>query len=133
MASIGRANFGLIYEPANLELCGQPYGLDPIRRLAPHLFNVYLQNHVLTADGPDALETWCRGEVRFRQIPLWEEGGISFPPLIDALRAVGYEGYVTVHQASAELGTEAAVRESARYLKRLLGDQLTTAMPYLDI
>ena len=61
-----------------------------------------------------------RGEVRFRQIPLWEEGGIRFPPLIDALQAVGYEGYVTVHQASAELGTEAAVRESARYLKRLL-------------
>ena len=47
-------------------------------------------------------------------------GGISFPPLIDALRSVGYEGYVTVHQASADLGTEAAVRESARYLKRLL-------------
>ena len=92
----------------------------PSAVLAPHLFNVYLQNHVLTADGPDALETWCRGEVRFRQIPLWEEGGISLPPLIDALRAVGYEGYVTVHQASAELGTEAAVRESARYLKRLL-------------
>ena len=120
LASIGRANFGLIYEPANLELCGQPYGLDTIRRFAPHLFNVYLQNHVLTSDGPDVLETWCRGEVRFRQIPLWEEGGISFPPLIDALRAVGYEGYVTVHQASADLGTEAAVRESARYLKRLL-------------
>ncbi len=120
LARIGRPNFGLIYEPANLELCGQPYGLDAIRRLAPHLFNVYLQNQVLTADGPDALDTWCRGAVQFRQIPLWEEGGISFPPLIDALRSVGYEGYVTVHQASAELGTEAAVRESARYLKGLL-------------
>ncbi len=120
LESIGRPNFGLIYEPANLELCGQPYGLNAIRRFAPHIFNVYLQNHVLTADGPDALDTWCRGEVRFRQIPLWGKGGISFPPLIDALRAVGYKGYVTVHQASAELDTQAAVRESARYLKRLL-------------
>ena len=26
LASIGRSNFGLIYEPANLELCGEPYG-----------------------------------------------------------------------------------------------------------
>lgn len=120
LASIGRPNFGLIYEPANLELCGQPYALDTIRRLAPHLFNVYLQNQVLAADGPDAITTWCRGEVRFRQIPLWSEGGIRFPPLIEVLHAVGYEGYVTVHQASAKLGTEAAVRESARYLKRLL-------------
>ena len=82
---------------------------------------MYLQNHVLTSDGPDALETWCRGEVRFRQIPLWEEGGLSFLPLMDALREVGYEGYVTVHQASADLGTEAAVRESGCYLKGLLG------------
>ena len=120
LTSIGRANFGLIYEPANLELCGQSYGLEAIRRLAPHIFNVYLQNHILTEDGPDIIDTWCCGAVRFRQIPLWEQGGISFPPLLDALRSVGYEGYVTVHQASAALGTEAAVRESARYLKRLL-------------
>lgn len=120
LASIGRPNFGLIYEPANLELCGQPYTLDAIRRLAPYLFNVYLQNQVLTSGGPDSLHTWCRGEVQFRQIPLWEKGGIDFPPLLDALHSVGYEGYVTVHQASAELGTEAAVRESARYLRRLL-------------
>lgn len=120
LAHIDRPNFGLIYEPANLELCGQPYQLNAIRRLAPHLFNVYLQNQILTTDGPDALDTWCRGPVRFRQIPLWEKGGIDFPPLIDALRSVGYQGYVTVHQASAELGTQAAVRESARYLKRLL-------------
>ncbi len=120
LASVGRANFGLIYEPANLELCGQPYGLDAIRRLAPHVFNVYLQNQVLTADGPDVLETWCGGQVRFRQIPLWEQGGIDFPPLLAALHTVGYEGYVTVHQASAKLGTEAAVRESAGYLEELL-------------
>ena len=120
LARIGRANFGLIYEPANLELCGQPYEFATIRRFAPHLFNVYLQNQLLTAAGPDRLETWCRGEVRFRQIPLWAEEGIDFAPLLDALRAVGYEGYVTVHQASAELGIEAAARESACYLKGLL-------------
>ena len=57
------------------------------------------------------------GSARF---PCGGKGAFSFPPLMDALRSVGYEGYVTVHQASAELGTEAAVRESARYLKRLL-------------
>ena len=122
----------MIYEPANLELCGEPYGLNAIRRLAPHLFNVYLQNQVLTADGPDALETWCRGEVRFRQIPLWGEGAFSFPPLMDALRSVGYEGYVTVHQASAELGTEA---RSARALAISSGcwRPIDDRYAYLDI
>ena len=120
--SIGRTNFGLIYEPANLELCGQPYGLETIRRFAPYLFNVYLQNHLLTAEGPDALDTWCRGRVPFEQIPVWADGGIDFPPLIDALGEVGYQGYITIHQASAELGTETAVKESARYLKDLFAN-----------
>ena len=120
LQSIDRPNFGLIYEPANLELCGQAYGLETIRRFAPHIFNVYLQNQLLTPDGPDDLDTWCRGRVPFRQIPIWEQRGIDFAPLIDALSEVGYQGFITIHQASAELGTEAAIAESARYLKGLL-------------
>ena len=107
----------MIYEPANLELCAQPYGLQTIRRFAPHIFNVYLQNQVLNPDGPDTLDTWCRGPVPFRQIPLWEDGGIDFRPLIDGLAAINYQGHITIHQASAELGIDAAIRESARYLK----------------
>ena len=43
--------------------------------------------------------------------------------VFDALREIDYQGYITIHQASAELGTEAAVKESARYLKGLgVGD-----------
>ena len=119
LKNIDRSNFGLIYEPANLELCAQPYGLQTIRRFAPYLFNVYLQNQVLNPDGPDTLDTWCRGPVPFRQIPLWEDGGIDFRPLIDALAAIDYQGHITIHQASAELGIDAAIRESARYLKKI--------------
>ena len=59
----------------------------------------------------------------FRQTPIWDAGGIDFAPLIDTLREIGYRGHVTIHQASAELGTAAAVKESARYLKGLgVGD-----------
>src|SRR3990172_2215851 len=72
---INRRNFGLIYEPANLMLCNQPYGLDTLRRFAPYLMNVYVQNHALDPAGPVELETWCLGSRRFRQIPLWEPGG----------------------------------------------------------
>lgn len=123
IASIARPNFGLIYEPANLELCGQDYGLDTIRRFAPHIFNVYLQNHVIGPDGDSVLETWCRGEVRFRQVPIWTDEGIDFAPIIAALSDLDYRGHITIHQASADLGTETAVAESARYLRSLgVGD-----------
>jgi sugar phosphate isomerase/epimerase len=120
LRSIGRPNFGLIYEPANLELCGQDYGPDTLDAFAPWLFNVYLQNQRLHADGADTMNTWARGPVPFDQIPLWEEGGVDFAAIIGKLGSLGYDGCVTIHQASAGLGgAEEAARRSAAYLRTL--------------
>ena len=115
---IGRANFGLIYEPANLENCGQPYGDETIRRFAPHLVNVYLQNQRLDDAGDTTMRTWCRGDVRFDQIPLSAAGGIDFPAIMAALERIGYAGYVTVHQAGLSTPREDA-ESSARYLRAI--------------
>ena len=119
---IGRPNFGLIYEPANLMICGEPYGLETLRRFQPYLMNVYVQNHRLDPAGPGELETWCLGVRRFHHIPIWEPGGVDFPAVIAALRQIGYDGDVTIHQAYAELmgPREAAVRTAA-YLRSLGG------------
>lgn len=121
LRQIDRPNFGLIYEPANLMLCGEPYGEPALRRLKPYLMNVYVQNHRLAADGTDELETWCRGPVRFDHLPLWESGGVDFDAMAAGLRAIGYDGYVTVHQHYAHImsADQAAVR-SAGYLRDLL-------------
>ena len=119
---INRRNFGLIYEPANLMLCNQPYGLDTLRRLAPYLMNVYVQNHVLDPAGPVELETWCLGPRRFRHIPIWEPGGVNFEEVATSLRAIGYGGYFTIHQAYAELmAPREAATQSAAYLRSLGG------------
>jgi sugar phosphate isomerase/epimerase len=117
---INRRNFGLIYEPINLLICGQPYGLQSLEAFAPYLMNVYLQNHRLDPLGPAALETWCLGERRFHHIPLWEPGGVDFGEVVRGLQAIGYDGFVTVHQAYAELmGPEEATLKSADYLRSL--------------
>jgi sugar phosphate isomerase/epimerase len=122
LEQINRRNFGLIYEPMNLLICGQSYGLATLRRFAPYLMNVYVQNHRLDPNGPAALETWCLGTRRFHHIPLWEPGGVNFPEVVTALQAIGYEGFFTVHQAYAELmGPEEAAITSAEYLRRLGG------------
>jgi len=119
---INRRNFGLIYEPMNLLICGQSYGLTTLRRFAPYLMNVYVQNHRLDPTGPAALETWCLGTRRFHHIPLWEPGGVNFPEVVTALQAIGYDGYFTVHQAYAELmGPREAAVKSAEYLRSLGG------------
>ena len=99
LRSINRPNFGLIYEPVNLELCGQDYGPETIRRLAPWIFNGYLQNQILKPDGKITLNTWCRGPIPFDLIPIPTPGGIDFEDVFKGLAAIQYQGAVTVHQA----------------------------------
>ena len=118
---VGRPNFGLIYEPANLEFCGEDFGPATIARFAPHIFNVYLQNHRLNPQGASVMKTWAMGDVGFDQIPIWETGGIDLVPVFEALGQAGYDGSVTVHQASAALGGGArAAQESSRFLRTLV-------------
>jgi sugar phosphate isomerase/epimerase len=113
---IGRANFGLTYEPANLELCGEPYGRDTIKRFAPHLFNVYLQNQRVHPGGKTVMVTWCRGNVPFDQMAIHEPGGIDFPEIFRGLANAGYDGVVTVHDASLGRPREDAAKNAA-YLR----------------
>lgn len=96
---IGRSNFGVIYEPANLMLCGQSYGVETVRKLLPHLMNVYVQNHRLDPDGPEGLPTYCLGEVRFHHLDPWDNHGVDFSKVFTALRDIQYESFFTVHQA----------------------------------
>ena len=45
------------------------------------------------------------------------EGGINFPIIMDTLKEIGYDGYVTVHQAFAEImEPEEAAQQSYQYL-----------------
>ena len=119
---IGRPNFGLIYEAGNLEECGEDYGPDTLARLAPWIFNVYLQNQRLNPQGKITLETWTRGPVTFDVLPMTGPNGIDFPRIFDGLHAIGYDGTVTVHQSGPEKGGNAleAARETALFLQGLL-------------
>jgi sugar phosphate isomerase/epimerase len=121
VARVGHDAFGIIYEPGNLLLCGQPYGRETLERLAPCIFNVYLQNHRVADDGPCELLTRVRGRVRYHNLPLWERGGIDFAEVFDGLRRIGYAGTVTVHQEFAELaGPQEAAARSYAFLTGLL-------------
>ena len=90
----------MIYEPANLVQCAEPYGVSTIRALAPHILNVYFQNLRESPDGESVANPWCRGEVRFDQVTMWGGEGVDFPGIMAALKGIGYEGYVTLHQSA---------------------------------
>ena len=120
LESVGRPNFGIIYEPANWFIADEDYGIDAIRKMQPYLFNFYIQNHRLTPDGVTEVTTWKRGPVPVDHIGVWEEGGVDVEAVFDAMHEVGYEGYLTVHQAFGDvMPVEEAVRKSYERLKPL--------------
>jgi sugar phosphate isomerase/epimerase len=120
LREVDRPNFGIIYEPANWLISAQNYGRDTIRKLQPWLFNAYIQNHRLTPEGKAAVVTWTRGKVPLDHIGVWESGGVDAAEMFTGLKAVGYRGYVTVHQAFAGvMPVEDAVRKSYAFLKPL--------------
>ncbi len=115
---VGRANFGLIYEPANLALCGEAYGVETLRAFAPYLFNVYLQNHTPDPEGTLAMETWVGGQIMSTLRPLDAAGGIDFAEVFEGLQSIGYTGYVTLHQAfGGDLSPQEAAARSAAFLQ----------------
>ncbi len=117
LEAVGRPNFGLIYEPANWFIAGEDYGLASLRMMQPYLFNFYIQNHLLTPDGETNVQTWKKGPVLVNHIGVWEDGGVDVAAVFDAIHAVSYEGYLTVHQAFGSImPIEEAVRRSYEHL-----------------
>lgn len=111
---VGRENFGITFEPANLLACGEAYDLGAITRLAPHLVNVYFQNVRLDPDGPHLFKTRARGPVPLRYVPLDDPEGLNAGDMVEALKTIGYDGWVSVHQPLRDGQTVAdAVREAA--------------------
>lgn len=118
LKAVDRPNFGLIFEPANCLIAGEDYSTATIERLKPYLFNVYVQNHRLNPQGTAVVQTWKRGPVRLDHIGLWEKGGVAYDEFLASIRRLGYQGFVTVHQAfEGVMSVEEAVKKSAAYLK----------------
>jgi len=124
LEAIGQPNFGLIYEPANLMLCGESYGTDTLCQLAPHMMNVYIQNHQLDQEGPVSLPTFCRGEVRFHHLPIWESGGIDTSKVFSGLHEIEWEGHFTIHQAEGIETIDEARSYALRCAKFVRGNEV---------
>ncbi len=121
LKSIDRPNFGLVYEPANLEICNQDYGLSTLERLSKWIFNVYLQNQILKPTGSVTLPTRCNGDVSFDLISIHTSGGVNYDNVFSGLKSIGYEGPVTVHQSAQPGETpEESAKGTADFLRRLI-------------
>ena len=100
---VDRPNFGLIYEPANLALCGEPYGPEAIERLADVIFNVYLQNHTPDPQGTLMMDTWSQGRIPTTLHRFTDPGGIDMEAVILGLKGIDYAGSVTLHHTQLDV------------------------------
>ena len=67
---VGRENFGIIYEPANLDLCGQDYGVETLKRFSPYLLQCLpSEPHSPTGRERHDLLTWIQGDRSTRSDP----------------------------------------------------------------
>jgi sugar phosphate isomerase/epimerase len=123
--AVGRANFGITFEPANLLACGSAYGPDAVRRLAAHIVNFYFQNVHVKPGAPHTFKTRARGAVAVEYLPLDAPAGIAIAPLIGALRDVGYAGWVSVHQP---LRNGQQVADAIEEAARVIGPLVRTAV-----
>jgi len=98
LATVGRDNFGVAFEPANLLACGGDYGPDAIERLTPHLFNVFYSTAVRDPSSSMTFNSRRQGPVPMRFTALNDPDGIPAAPLVKRLRGTGYDGWFTVHQ-----------------------------------
>lgn len=120
---VGRPNFGITYEPANLLADGSAYGADAVEKLAPHIVNAYFQNVRLNPDGGAlAFNSRYKGAVGLDYVALDDPNGIDIRPIIEALDRCGYTGWFSVHQPLRDGQTVAdAVDEGRRVILPLLG------------
>jgi sugar phosphate isomerase/epimerase len=124
---IDRPNFGIIYEPANLEICNQEYTGSVLDRLRPWIKNVYLQNQRINPAGAVTLDTWCRGPVTFDLLPIHALEGIRFKAVISELQRIEYQGPITVHQsAQPQEGPAQTATKTAEYLHSIMSETLPT-------
>jgi sugar phosphate isomerase/epimerase len=91
IADVGCENLFVNFDPANMILYGAGEPLPALRALAPHVRSVHCKD-AKWSDRPG--ETWGR------ETPLGE-GDVNFTAFLSALRAIGYDGPLTVERENA--------------------------------
>jgi sugar phosphate isomerase/epimerase len=115
---IGRENFGLQYDPANLFEAQQEYGEAAVRRLGPHLRQLSVQSVCLAR--PDEPDVWEHAGRCYRRCLLDEPGALDYAAVFRDLRAIGFEGYITLNEPKpTSMGTPAFVKRMQEELRMI--------------
>ena len=101
--TVGEPNLGINLDTANLILYGKAHPLDALEILGRYVMDVHVKDGCWPTDG------WNLG----RETPLGE-GLVNFPLVMKKLKALGYDGALTIErEISGEKQTEDILRAKA--------------------
>jgi L-ribulose-5-phosphate 3-epimerase len=122
-------------DPANLVMVLGADPVEAVRILAPHIVHTHAKDGIrLLPSDPEAVYGLVQAPSggtgpleRFREVPLGE-GGVDFDAYLRALRAIGYDGFLTVER---EVGAdpEQDIRKAVMFLTACLMKSSDGAVP----
>jgi len=118
--AVGRESFGVIAEPANLLLAGQPYTGDAFAEIIDSVFGVNIQSIVLVSPGEGGVLTLRDGtEVHYARVPLGENSQMDTQGFFEGLKELGFSGFINVLEPfDAEEDSAQVAGHSAEVLHR---------------
>jgi len=120
LASIGRENFGVIAEPANLMLASQPYDQAALAPIADSVFGVNIQSLIIIGpdEGGNALKLSDGTEVHYQRVPLGENSQFDIDAFFGGLKALGFTGFVNILEPfEPEVESSAVAQRAAETLR----------------
>ncbi|MBM4429104.1 MAG: sugar phosphate isomerase/epimerase [Chloroflexi bacterium] len=111
LALVGRVEVGVIYDPANLYVAGAEHGPEVVRFLGQRILHVHVKDSFrAAASEPDVMGP---APYFYRPQPLGQ-GGVGYPPILAALRDIGYTGFLSDESRRPGMdGAEVARQEYA--------------------
>lgn len=102
LKAVNRPNFGVIYDEAQLLANTAGYSdkqiIPAVKALAPWIWEVWCKNN---RAGPEP------GKGAPPEVPIDAKGGVNYDLLFEGLSAIGYKGWLTVHEKSMSYGGDA--------------------------
>lgn len=114
---VARPNFGVIHDAGNLAITGDIYGEDSVKCLGDRIFHVHVKDMVKAAADDKTAHDYPAG--RYKRA-LLNEGNVDHRPLFNALKKIGYKGYISC-EASGGDDPAAVAKHEFDEVRKLLG------------
>lgn len=123
--SLGSRGVSVNLDPANLVMVAGDDPVVAVHNLKDYIVHTHAKDGIMLRSvdpdyiyGISPIPDYLRGESFFEEKPLGE-GKVNFPTYLDALREIGYDGFLTIERECGEQPEE-DIKKAVSFLKALI-------------